>query len=700
MKITSDAYKQEIAEPFRNRWYVTLYVGFIKEKFQFTAQLEPISELSFLSTGANDHLFDNNEIDERVATFEQDLFKADGSSTFMNEAHNNVGLPFYGLISEDISDAEGNMSFQLGVTSSTGEKGLGGLTLEFMEDAYPTNLTIKALVDGEESFSRDYDNDSMIFTTTDDFGDEVDKLIIQVNKLNKPYCRFRLRYILLGVGIVFNNEDFLTSTGSYKQYMHSRSVELPTQDLTLKLDNYDNRFNFDRDGSLINLMEAGQDVSLQILYEMEDGTMEYIPEETVEISSFSADRSSLTLKAVDFLRNENAEITFEDSSFFTEETTLYDVAEEVVKYVENTTFRVEFDEALKSVPVKFRECKTTVKEALMMIASAGRCVMEFIPKGLRLRRKDIKHANMSSGSETGTPYSDNTFAVSGPITTYADFQQDLVKANGTSLFPPTSPLARTGYVSAEVSKEDGTFDGEVSFYITSDEGISPSYFICTFVGVTPVKYTITTYFDDKEVETLSFSDGDSSTIAYYHDFEVLNKVKITVTKILEPYRRVVVSYMGFDEYVYTIDENILENERPQAELTDVVRNIFVNYGYSAAEEDGYLTIPDSVQINCNSKGTDIEYDNYFITSEEVAREVGEWLKEYYQVQMVYSFSWMGDPSIEVNDTIRVPNEYNSNLICNIETNDVDFSNGGIRGKIEARRNVNGMDTTKNRLVIE
>ena len=698
MKITSDEYKQEMAEPFRNRWYITLYVGFIREKFQFSAQLNPISELSFLSTGSNSYIFDNQQIDERIATFEQDLFKADGSSVFMNEAHSNVGLPFYGLISEPLSDAEGDINWQIGITSSAGEKGLGGLTLAFMEDVYPTNLTLYGLEGSDIVFSKDYTNDGMEFTTTDDFGDDVDQLIIKVNKLNKPYRRFRLRYILLGVGIVFNNEDFLISAGSYKQYMHSRSVELPTQDLTLKLDNYEDRFNFDRDGSLINLLEAGQDVSLQILYEMEDGTIEYIPEETVEVASFSADHSSLTIKAVDFLRNENSEIAFEDPTFFTEDTTLYDVAEYVVSFVENTTFTVEFDEALRSVPVKFRECKTTVKEALMMIASAGRCVMEFVPKGLRIRRKDIKHANISSGSDTGTPYSNNEFAVSGPITTYADFQQDFTRANATSLFPPLTPSNRTGYISAQVSGADGTFSGEVSCYITSNEGISPSYLIVNFVGVTPVEYTITTYFDDEVVETLSFTDGDSSTIEYYHDFEALNKVEITITKILEPYRRVVVSYMGFDEYIYTIDENILETQKPVAELTDMVRNIFVNYGYSAAEEDGYLTVEESVEIPCNTKGTDIEYSNYFITSQEVAEDVGEWLKEYYEVQMTYEFSWMGDPSLEVNDTIRVPNEYNSNLLCNVETNDIDFSNGGIRGKIEARRNVNGVDSTKNRLV--
>lgn len=698
MKITSDEYKAEMAEPFRNRWYITLYVGFIREKFQFSAQLNPLSELSFLSTGSNSYIFDNQQIDERIATFEQDLFKADGSSVFMNEAHSNVGLPFYGLVSEPLSDAEGNINWQIGITSSAGEKGLGGLTLAFMEDVHPTSLTLYGLEGSDIVFSKDYTNDGMEFTTTDDFGDDVDQLIIKVNKLNKPYRRFRLRYILLGVGIVFNNEDFLIGAGSYKQYMHSRSVELPTQDLTLKLDNYEDRFNFDRDGSLINLLEAGQDVSLQILYEMEDGTIEYIPEETVEVASFSADQSSLTIKAVDFLRNENAEIVFDDPSFFTSSTTLYDVAEYVVSFVENTTFTVEFDEALKSVPVQFRECKTTVKEALMMIASAGRCVMEFIPKGLRLRRKDIKHANMGSGSTTGTPYSNNEFAVSGAISTYADFQQDFVRANGIYTFPPTTPTNRTGYISAQLSDADGAFDGEVSCYITSDEGISPSYLLVNFVGVTPVEYTITTYFDDVVVETLSFTEGDTSSIAYYHDFETLNKVEIKVTKILEPYRRVVVSYMGFDEYIYTIDENILETQKPVAELTDMVRNLFVNYGYSAAEEDGWLTIEDSVQIACNSKGTDIEYSNYFITNQEVAEDVGEWLKEYYEVQMTYEFSWMGDPSLEVNDTIRVPNEYNNNLLCNVETNDIDFSNGGIRGKIEARRNVNGVDSTKNRLV--
>ena len=93
----------------------------------------------------------------------------------------------------------------------------------------------------------------------------------------------------------------------------------------------------------------------------------------------------------------------------------------------------------------------------------------------------------------------------------------------------------------------------------------------------------------------------------------------------------------------------------------------------------------------------MEYDNPFITTEEVARETGEWLKSYYTTRIEYDFDYVGDPTLEVNDVIRLESDYNDNLLCDIEENEISFSNGGISGKIKARRREDELVRTQSRL---
>lgn len=694
MKETSVQYKAEMSEPFKGKWLISLSIGLIKEGFQATAHMvPPETPVSFLSNNMDENLFSNTDIYRKIATFEKDRCKADGSMVFMNKAHTNVGLPYYGLISEDVSDADGNINFEVSFNSSEGEVGLGALTLEFFE-TYPTSLTIKALASGEEVFSKTYSNDSLTFFTTDDFSDSADTLVLQIHSLNKPYSRFMCRYVLFGVGIVIPNEKFLSSTGSYKSFMHPKSIELPTQDLSLSIDNTDGTYDYDNPSSLSKLMETGQDIVLQIGYERLDGVVEYLPSESMELSSYDVDQTSLRLVAVDFLRNENEEVIFDDPTFFTEETTLYEVAQEVVKHLRNTTFTVELDDALKSVPMKFHQIVTTVKEALIQIASAARCIMEFTPQGVRIRRKDVNLNKISTGSDTGAIYSDNDFKDTNSVTNFADFQQNLVIANGNYLFPPEEKSnLKTGYVSNAVSDENGDFNEEVSFYVYSAEAIAPYYLTIEFLNATPVNLKIQTYLGDALVETLDFDEVNTKAFSTYHDFQTFDKMIVSTTKIAEPYRRLIVYHMYFDDYVYNIDPIVLDTKMPTCSIIEKTRDLYVRYAYSAPEEDGFLDIENYVIANCNLKGSSFEYDNDFVTTQEVAQDVADWLKEYYLAQMQYSIQFMGDPSLETDDIVRVPSDYSDDIIATIETNQIDFNGGGLRGKLIVRRNNNGVDNT-------
>lgn len=714
MKQTSEQYKLEMMNPFRGRWLLNVYIGFIKELFQKSAEVKEISKLSFLSHNCNNYLFNNIMYDEKIATFEKDLFMANGETVFMDKAHTNTTIQYYGLISETTSDVDNNINFHVGFKSKNKIKGIGGLTLYFM-DTYPTLLTITVKGGGETLFTKTYTNDSYVFETTDNFSNEGEELIIHVQKMNKPYVRLRMYYVLFGVGVNFQNDDILVTGGMYSSFMHPRSIELPSQTLDISIDNYTDRFDFDKPGSLINLMNTGQDISLQIGYMKESGEIEYLKKETMELSSFDMEQGILNINAVDFLRNENNNIEFDDPSFFKSSTTLYEVAQEVIKKLKNPSFKIIIDDSLRSVPIKFHQIKTTVKEALLMIASASRCIMEFTEEGLHIRRKEIKYVELKSRAMGSASWADNIVTNNTPITVYATFEKDKIKADGTNpILPNPIPkrtnssrvitevefpeLKKTGYVSEVISDNNGNIFNDTEYLIIqSKEAISPSRLLIYFTDITVESVRITTYYNNNRIEYINFTDVNSDVLDTLYDFKAFNRIEIQVTKLKEAYRRVYIQYVAFDEYVYNIQSDLVLESLPKGALLDTVRDIYVNYTYSALDEDGRLDIENQIVIHCNDNGSDIEYDNPFITTESVARQVGEWLKDYYIQQIEYDFEWCGDPSVEVNDLVLIPNNYVEGVICDIETNNIIFSNGSLRGNIVARRKADAMDRAKNRL---
>lgn len=700
MKQASEQYRKEMMEPWRSQWLLNLYIGFIQERFQSSAVADTDDELSFLSASYHDKLFSNYLLDISIATFEKDMFKADGSAQFMDSQHTGSELRYYGVISEYLSDADNNIDFSITFTSNRGDRDLRGLTLYFVDD-YPTSLNITTYANGQQVFTKDYTNGSMVFETTDVFGNEADTVVVTIKKMNKPYVRFRLSYVLFGVGVNFTNENFLSAGGSYREYSHPCSVELPTKDLSLTLDNYDGQYDIDKQGSLINLATIGQDVSLQLQYKREDGVTETLPSEKLELSSFDIDNGSLKIQAVDFLRNENNKITFDDVSLFNDDTTLYDIAEVIKGYVENESFTVILDDSLKDVPIKYTAVNTTCKQAFMMLAGAGRCTMSLTEKGLVIRRTDYNISNLSVVTASSAPYSDYSKILNPDIAvSIASFEKDKVRADGLSIFPSKSPSQsfKSGYISNDISNQYGEFTTYPYFDIISTEAISTDYVLVRFNDTTARDIIIETYYDDRLIETVNIDNVNNGTLDVSYSFISFNKMKIKVKSIMEPHRRVYVDYVSFDKKVYDITYDICDGEKPKLELEDTVRNIIVTYSHLEPTEEGdYELIENSVTIPCNSKGTDIEYDNPFVTTEEVANDVGLWLKDYYITQIFYDVPLIGDPTMEVDDIVRVPNPNNDDILCDIESNEISFANGGIRGKIKVRRRNNGLVRTKNGL---
>lgn len=89
-------------------------------------------------------------------------------------------------------------------------------------------------------------------------------------------------------------------------------------------------------------------------------------------------------------------------------------------------------------------------------------------------------------------------------------------------------------------------------------------------------------------------------------------------------------------------------------------------------------------IKLNAAGKEIPFDNPLISSATHAKEVGQWVGEYYAAGNEYEFDFRGDPAIEANDLMYFQSMYKENLMVRVEDISTEYS-GSIKGQITARR---------------
>ena len=680
MRKTSEAYRDEMRFPFRNQWLLTTTIGLVQEKFQATATSTVVEPISFLSNNYNDYLFNDSKISNQIATFEKDLFKADGKTSFIDKLVEDNS--YYGLMSDSLSDMNNNLNVSMIFNSTTSEKGLKGLTLYFFK-TYPTLFNISGYQEGVEIFNKNYTNDSFVFETRDVFGD-VDTLKITIKKMNQPHVRFRIRYVLFGIGVSLGNSDFLSTGGSYKEQFHPCSIELPQQEFSLNIDNFEDQYDVENMNSLINLASVGQDISLSVGYKFSDGNIEQVFNQKLELNSFDLNHQQLNLKAVDFLRNENTPVEIGEDFPFTEQTTLYDIAMYVRGFVQNKSFKVDFDESLKDIHVNKMKLNTSCKEALMMIASAARCTMRLNTDGLDIKRLVQTTLGITASSDRKVPYSNLSQLMSIEPSVYlASFDLNSTRADGTFLFPSReiSENFKTGYISDTMSDEYGRFTQLPYIQLLNDETVIADYLVIRFKDCNVKRMNIKTYIDDMLIENIQLDDLNNSLLEIDKKFKASNKMIITIQEIHEPFKRAQIDYISFDRKVYdtTLD---LCMEKPQLSLKDTVKNIIVKYTTLDVDD---TEIVNEIIMPCNSRGVDFEYNNPFITEYNVALDVAKWLVDYYKSQVYYSIDTIGDPSVELNDLMKIPNTFNDGLTGGIENNEIAFQNGGIRGKMIVRK---------------
>lgn len=732
----SNEYKDYMKESFLNTtWQSLIELGAINQQAQESAYITLDANMIDYSSA---DIFDEPVCDP-YGTYELNRTKADGSSLFIGDDP----LPS-GIVSSQISDENGSIDTTVRIrSSSTIPLSVKGITLTFPQDVQAEDFTIS-----------DKDGNVLLVITgnhnrvfINDFVYTFDReLILHVTRLSKPYYRFRLNNIKLGLMLRFDSDKIMSM--SFKEQLQLISTEMYTADLSVTIDNQDGTYDIENPSSEVNFLEQAQRMNVSLSLPLPSGRSEKIQLGTLFLSDWSAKLRTANFTATDRFNLMTG--TYDKDVYHPQGITLYDLAVDVLQDAGIPGDEYLLDVYLRTIKVYNPMPALTHKEALQLIANAGRCILKQDRYG-RILMKSSFIPDTTMSSENKMDYSDMN--LSGDLKdTYATYEQDFIKADGKAYFLPGDRI--TGYVSESLSGGDCLYTSKPHILIDFEAPANLFALNIIFGDAVASDFIVATYLDGTLMETLAFADNTLSTFCLDYPFRECNRLLITFTKSAKPHQRVYVQSVTFDT---TTDKTIGFNDIGQGSLEGIkleaikqlnmIRTVYtpdtvdtttqvkitkfagdetetmISFGMPMATASAYLNgkecgydmsawrikvdlkppqsgsmeytiqivgkklnaITQTVPFVLNNTGSTVTMENPLISDARLVRDSGEWIAAYLRSDREYAYTYLhGDPSLDSNDIIHQENKYIENLQTQIYAHELSIA-GAVTGKIKARK---------------
>lgn len=565
---TSQEYKESMKRPVRNQSYMKIQLGLINQEAQQTAGLSDTNKYNDFSDAES--IFNQHTV-RRYATYESNFWKADGTSFFLPEKKSDYRKD--GITSTNLFEESFHVKFVFGC----GKSDIKGLTIKFGRN-YPTKFTI--VTDNATSF--EYENTEELFKSDDVF-ENTESIELVITEMNVPNARVRIDCIIFGLGLEYDDEWI--SEASSNTTLSAINEDLPESEFKVTLCNDNQLFNVDNPSSDINFLESGQKVNVMMGYMLDDGNIEWIKMHSLYVSEWSADDSSATITAVDILKYLDEK--YYKGIYYEDGISLYDLAVLVLTDAGLNEDEYYIDSYMKKVYVHNPLPNVTHKEALQIIANAGRCIMDYDRNGkIRIRVAFKPTYDTTSNGETyfsNAPTIDNLTEKNQ----YATFEQNFWKADGGKLFVPTDHHQDTGYISTSISDENGKFDANPMLTRTLEAKYKAYGIMINFSGNLPKKIVIRTYADDVLNNTLTITSGIEQATEIDYDFPEYDRLEIEFPET-EPNSRIHIDYLSLGaETSYSLEYDDLYST-PVGTQLEKIKNVKVSrslYSKSATKED-------------------------------------------------------------------------------------------------------------------
>lgn len=526
MQAVSNAYKQEMKKQYRDHSYMRVSIGLINQEAQASAYIPDQEKYAYYSNLT--WPLNNYEVSELYETCDQDYSTVDGSMYFLPRERQDAVLN-QGIVTDDLL-GEVEICFPV-------QHDIKGLTVEFGK-AYPVDFSIVS----DEYTVEITGNDTGHFVTEEIFPGATFLRFVPKDMFNGQ-SRLRIHRITMGIGIYFDNQKILSATK--KERISPVMEDLPSIDLNITIDNKNRAYDIENEESTVNFLENGQEINVIYGQEVDDGNVEWMPGTTVYLREWSADDEEMSFTATD--RFDGMDGTYRRGKYYPDGISLYDLAVDVFgdAGIDSRTYWL--DNYLKDVMVYNPMPVVSHKEALQLIANAGRCILYQDRNGnIFMKSSFIPDMQASSANET---YFSNTASVLDATekSTYATPEKDHTEASAVQFFLPYQDknYLDVGYVSEAVADEDGTFTEDPLVTIVLEARYKCFGLTLEFGGNHPSGMVFRSYLGEELVEEYKISSLSEVTVVN-HEFPEFDKLQLEFLKGV-PFNRVNLKQITFGD---------------------------------------------------------------------------------------------------------------------------------------------------------
>lgn len=622
MQKVSKAYKESMKSSLRERAYIMISFGLVNQEAQAKATVD---NGSYAYYSNKDNIFGEHIDDTVYATLEEEFTKVDGSMFFLPRATEGGRYYDTGIVSDKlVSEARCEVVISLN-TIATDFK---GLTINFGEN-YPVDFDIV----GSTGQTIEFRGNTKSKWSTEEVLENTTYIKLVFYKMKNPQSRLRIYSIMFGYGLVYYNDSVMSS--ALDSYVSPIGADVPQFDFSVTLKNYDHYFNVDNPNSAINYLETGQEMDIMYGYQTPGSdTIEWIQGNHLWCSEWESDDNTATIRCQDIFRNMDGE--YVKGLYSAAGKSYYTLAEEILKDAGISEYYI--DPHLKKLYSNNPIPRVKYKEALQIIANACRCVLTQSRDGkVQIKSNFMPSASIATNGEETYSNAANVLTDT-PKVEYATLAGNYTPTDGTMFFLPRNGKAAltTGYVSKEISGENGTFTKNPVVTITM-EAIRAYYGLKLVFGTAlPAAFTIRTYKGGEPVNEYPVEkDEINTTSIILRDFDDFDVMKIEFTKTAEPYNRIVLNYFSLSDVVdFTMNRRDMTSS-PKAIKQELIKEVIVpcyTYQENNREENlvyedidvvagevetyyfqdpsyGYKVKLDEVE----GKATVVAWSNYFVT---------------------------------------------------------------------------------------
>ena len=581
MQAASNEYKDMMRRKWRNPLsHLRVTIGLINQQAQASAYIPEPDMYTYYSDLVKP--MDNYKVQELYATCDQDYTTVDGSMYFLPRDAADVVLN-QGIVTDGL---QGEIEIRFPV-----QYDIKGLTVEFGK-AYPVEFTIIS-----DNRTLNVTNNADGHYVTEEIFEGATFLRFVPAAMVNGQSRFRINQITMGIGVYFDSKKILSATK--KEHISPISEELPTIDFSVTVDNKDRAYDVENEESTVNFLEIGQSIEALYGQAMDDGTIEWIPGTSLALKSWSADDTEMDFQASD--RFDGMDSTYYRGQYHPNGMSLYDIAVDVLTDAQVDYRNYWIDPYLKDVLVVNPMPVVAHKEALQLIANAGRCILYQDRTG-RIILKSSFVPDMEAASDNETYFS-HTSAIldQAEKEAYALPGQDYIGTSGAQYFLPRqttngATYLNTGYVSEAVAGDNGLFADNPTVGITMEAAYKCFGLTLEFGQNCPDTVVFHAYNNDVPVEDYAVS-GLSQTHVVNHEFPEFDHLVLEFTQGC-PNNRVTLDNITFgDSTDYVLEYGVELTKTPKGtQLTKVRELQVVRTIYNLSTEDVKELVRETIAV--------------------------------------------------------------------------------------------------------